>query len=64
MIKTRTLDDGRIQTWSSEGFDIRCEQTGFTFRSALDLPEQGFTYVEVVPEEETTTKEEEGLEHE
>jgi len=54
MIKTRILDDGRIQTWSSEGYEIKCEQTGFTFESALDLPEFGFTYVEIIPSEEDT----------
>lgn len=58
MIKTKILNDGRIQTWSSEGFDIRCEQTGFIFESALDLPEFGFTYVEVIPNEDANVESE------
>lgn len=57
MIKQEFLDDGRVRTWSTKGYQIRNIENGDTFESALDMVEWNCQYEEVIPEETNEGKE-------
>lgn len=59
MIKTETLVDGRVHTWSDAGMMIRQDGTGVLYEDAVDTVPHGYTETaEPVPiyEEDATAK--------
>lgn len=58
MIRTEIIDN-RVHTYSDAGMKILQEQTGIVYDDAIDVPSNGYTYVETdTPIEEDITAEE------
>ena len=45
MLKTETMSDGRIRTWSDAGMQILQNETGVLYHDAVDVPNR-YTYTE------------------
>lgn len=50
MIKQEVLTNGFIRTYSDNGYEIRNTTSGDVFLEAVDSPEWGLNYEEVIPE--------------
>lgn len=50
MIKQETLTNGFVRTYSDQGYEIRNTASGDVFLEAVDSPDWGLNYEEVIPE--------------
>lgn len=51
MIRTETMDDGRIHTWSDTGYKIR-QETGIVYDDAVDSVPHTYTETDIPVDDE------------